>query len=142
MEQKIEVDQEILMFINNTLRAFAHDMDPSAFLTDQQKEWTKILQACQPSVKIYVNDKYQDQIKPVEFAKLTNPRDGLKKFFDESQVYPDTIMTASEIDTLANKNFFAPDASQATNRRYTKYRVIFSEVPVLNEDGSIHIIKV
>lgn len=147
MRNKIIVDKEVMIFTNHVLSAAAVEKPLNHNLTSKMhQEWWDSIVECQKSVKIYVNDTYRNQINLEQFGRIGNPHDGFKKFFNKTDGFFESLsretITESQLKNLISKNYFAPEADNTQGREYTKFRVIVSEVPMVNQDGSLTKIKV
>lgn len=143
----LNVEEEVILLFNNVLIAKANnerDLTTSNFLTETQKEWIKIAEQHQESVKIYISNKYADKIDPNQFAKVAypDPADSasLNNFASKASIEFPIVISPEQLLELKKQGFFAPDYSK--DRAFTKYRVIVSKVPILNADGTVDVITV
>lgn len=106
--------------------------------TDEEVIWLENIEECQKTVKIYKNKQYSEQIK----THFNRPgKYPLEVYFKGKKDQPIQLTTEKIYNKLDKKNtgkqFFAPEQSDQTaiDRQFTKYRVIYSEVPFITEQG-------
>jgi hypothetical protein len=147
MQTKIDVKKEVMTFTNNVLSAVADGKHPTQYLTSNMHQtWWTSVEECQKTVKIYVNEDYKAHIDLNKFARIGHPHNGFKDFFKSVDGFIESFsrktITENQLNQLTNMNYFAPEGNQVSGREYTKFRVIVSEVPMINQDGTVTKMKV
>lgn len=126
---------EMMKFHNNFL-VDQSGTQPQSCLTPEQQSWLPLMEECQKTVKIYNNSKYAHKVdkkfnKPGKYS-LSDHRDVSDKT-SNLQILADDNLS----NTLEKLGKYSPEWSDETNekRQYTKYRVIYSELPFMTPQG-------
>jgi hypothetical protein len=132
----------------------AAGMKPDTGLTDEQKKLWRAVEDCQSTVTVYVDSRYEKQVDvrkygrpeiPFQHVRRIGAYNKFEKYFADERAShdrPNAILADQELIELQKKVMFEGNRDpndQGTT--YSKYRVIVSEVPFINSDGSISKIK-
>lgn len=130
---------KIMKYHNNYLAGLAEG-EANKYLTDEQKSWQPIIEACQKTVEYYVVEGYEDKID-IRFKR--------PGFFPLDEYFTEKFIKAQDIDlpVIADKaayeklralNYLAPEATEngvAEKRQFSKFGIVYSEVPFMTNNG-------
>jgi len=130
---------KVMKYHNNYLAGLAEG-DANKYLTDEQKSWQSIIEACQKTVEYYVVEGYEDKID-IRFKR--------PGFFPLDEYFTQDFMKAQDIELpviagkavfekLREMNYLAPEAAEpgvVEKRQFSKFGIVYSEIPFMTNNG-------